>query len=138
MLATAIPAWSAGIAVMEQSVKELGQAFSGAPSNIDDGSMVFFNPGAMSQVRGRLVSVAGYAIAPSAVFHDNASHLSPLLGGVPLKGGNGGDSPNLVSVRHCVLLHTLRYIAPPEALCSHTFSPCQDHLGFRVPYRRMQ
>ena len=107
LLATAIPAWSAGIAVMEQSVKELGQAFSGAPSNIDDGSMVFFNPGAMSQVRGRLVSVAGYAIAPSAVFHDNASHLSPLLGGAPLKGGNGGDSPNLVSVPNVYFVQEL-------------------------------
>ncbi|MBS0424239.1 MAG: outer membrane protein transport protein [Proteobacteria bacterium] len=90
-----MPVWSAGIAVMEQSVKELGQAFSGAPTNIDDGSMVFFNPAAMSQVRGRLVSVAGYVIAPSAVFQDSASHISPLLGGAPLKGGNGGDSPNL-------------------------------------------
>jgi long-chain fatty acid transport protein len=65
----------AGIAVMEQSVKELGQAFSGAPTNTDDGSMVFFNPAAMSQVRGRLVSTAGYVIAPSAVFHNDASHL---------------------------------------------------------------
>ena len=100
-------AWSAGIAVMEQSVKELGQAFSGAPANIDDGSMVFFNPGAMSQVRGRLVSVAGYAIAPSATFHDNASHLSPLLGGAPLKGGNGGDSPNLVSVPNVYFVQEL-------------------------------
>ena len=83
---------------MEQSVKEMGQAFSGAPTNVDDGSMVFFNPAAMSRVRGRLVSVAGYAIAPSAIFHNSASHISPFLGGAPLRGGNGGDSPNLVSV----------------------------------------
>lgn len=89
---------SAGIAVMEQSVKELGQAFSGAPTNTDDGSMVFFNPAAMSQVRGRLVSVAGYVIAPSAVFQNDASHLSSFFGGSPLKGGNGGDSPNLIFV----------------------------------------
>ena len=92
---------------MEQSVKELGQAFSGAPANIDDGSMVFFNPGAMSQVRGRLVSVAGYAIAPSAIFHDSASHMSPLLGGAPLKGGNGGDSPSLVSVPNVYFVQAL-------------------------------
>lgn len=83
---------------MEQSVKELGQAFSGAPTNTDDGSMVFFNPAAMSQVRGRLVSVAGYVIAPSAVFQNDASHLSPFFGGAPLKGGNGGDSPDLAFV----------------------------------------
>ncbi len=85
------PAMSAGIAVMEQSVKELGQAFSGAPTNINDGSMVFFNPGAMSQVQGKLVSMAGYVVAPSGVFHNNASQLSPALGGAPLKGSDGGS-----------------------------------------------
>lgn len=88
----------AGIAVMEQSVKELGQAFSGAPTNINDGSMVFFNPGAMSQVQGKLVSMAGYVIAPSITFHDNASQLSSALGGAPLKGGDGGNSANLVFI----------------------------------------
>lgn len=88
----------AGIAVMEQSVKELGQAFSGAPTNINDGSMVFFNPGAMSQVQGKLVSMAGYVIAPSITFHDSASQLSPALGGAPLKGGDGGNSANLVFI----------------------------------------
>ena len=83
---------------MEQSAKELGQAFSGAPTNTGDGSMVFFNPGAMSQVRGRLLSISGYLIAPSATFQNSSSHLSPLLGGAPLKGSNGGDSPSPVFI----------------------------------------
>lgn len=81
---------------MEQSVKELGQAFSGAPTNTEDGSMVFFNPGAMSQVRGRLISSAGYLIAPSVTFHNSSSHLNSLLGDAPLNGGNGGNSVNPV------------------------------------------
>ncbi len=93
-----ISALGAGIAVMEQSVKELGQAFSGAPTNSDDGSMVFFNPAAMSQVRGRLISAAGYVIAPSATFQNTASQLSPALGGLPLKGNNGGDSANIIFI----------------------------------------
>jgi long-chain fatty acid transport protein len=84
--------------VIEQSVKELGQAFSGAPTNIDDGSMVFFNPGAMSQVRGKLVSMAGYVIAPSITFDNSASQLSPALGGAPLKGGDGGNSTDLIFI----------------------------------------
>lgn len=79
---------------MEQSVKELGQAFSGAPTNIEDGSMVFFNPAAMSQVRGKLVTVSGYIIAPSNPFQNSSSHLSPALGGAPLTGGNGGGPIN--------------------------------------------
>lgn len=83
---------------MEQSVKELGQAFSGAPTNTEDGSMVFFNSGAMSQVRGRLVSMAGYVAVPSVTFKNSASHLSPLVGGAPLQGGNGGDSAGPVFI----------------------------------------
>ncbi len=98
LLCFSVPVSGAGIAVMEQSVKELGQAFSGAPTNIDDGSMVFFNPAAMSQVRGRLLSVSGYVVAPSISFQNSASHLSPLLGGAPLKGGNGGDSTNPIFI----------------------------------------
>ena len=84
-------ALGAGFAIMEQSVKELGQAFSGASTNSEDGSMVFFNPGAMSHVRGRLISFMGYIAVPSATFKNSASQLSPLVGGAPLQGGNGGD-----------------------------------------------
>ncbi len=83
---------------MEHSVKELGQAFSGAPTNIEDGSMVFFNPGAMSHVQGKLVSFAGYVAVPSARFQDNGSQLNPLVGGAQLQGGNGGDSPHVVLI----------------------------------------
>lgn len=89
-----VPASSAGITMMEQSSKELGQAFSGAPTNTSDASMVFFNPAAMSQVRGRLLSTSGYLIHPSSIFHNSTSHISPLLGGAPLKGGDGGESVN--------------------------------------------
>jgi long-chain fatty acid transport protein len=88
----------AGFAVMEQSVKELGQAFSGAPTNTEDGSMVFFNSAAMSQVRGRLISVAGYVAVPSVIFKNSASQLSPLVGGAPLQGGSGGDSASPVFI----------------------------------------
>ncbi|MCB1984183.1 MAG: outer membrane protein transport protein [Burkholderiales bacterium] len=83
---------------MEHSVKELGHAFSGAPTNLEDGSMVFFNPGAMNHVSGKLLSFSGYVAIPSARFQDSASQLSPLLGGAPLQGGNGGDSPGTVLI----------------------------------------
>ena len=92
---------------MEQSVKELGQAFSGAPTNIEDGSMVFFNPAAMSQVRGKLVSVSGYIVMPSVTFKNNASQLSPLVGGAPLQGGNGGDSASLALIPNFYYVQSL-------------------------------
>ncbi|MBX3616936.1 MAG: transporter [Nitrosomonas sp.] len=88
-------AMSAGIAIMEQSVKELGQAFSGAPTNISDGSMVFFNPAAMSHVQSRLVTSAGYISVPFAQFHNQSS---ATVSGAPLRGGDGGDfvSPSFI------------------------------------------
>ncbi|MBP6354738.1 MAG: outer membrane protein transport protein [Nitrosomonas sp.] len=98
---------AAGIAVMEQSVKELGQAFSGAPTNIEDGSMVYFNPGAMSQVRGRLLSLSGYVIVPSATFQDHSSQLSPALGGAALRGNNGGESAGPILIPNIYYVHEL-------------------------------
>lgn len=88
-------ALGAGIAIMEQSVKELGQAFSGAPTNINDGSMVFFNPAAMSQVQGKLVTSSGYIFVPYAAFHN---HSSTNIFGAPLQGSDGGNlvSPSFV------------------------------------------
>lgn len=97
--------FGAGIEIMEQSTKELGQALSGAPTNSEDGSMVFFNPAAMSKVNKRLLSMSGFIMAPSTTFHNNASHLSPVIGGTPLTGSNGGSPtspafiPNLYYVQ---------------------------------------
>ncbi len=107
MLYAIMPAHSAGIAIMEQSVKELGQAFSGAPVQSDDASMVFFNPGAMSQVRGRLLSMAGYVIAPSASFQNESSHTHPALGGTPLRGSDGGNAGGLFFVPNVYFVQEL-------------------------------
>ncbi len=76
---------------MEQSVQELGQAFAGAATNVDDGSAVFFNPAAVSETHGSLLSGAGYVIIPSARFYDRGSRLSPPLGGMALTGNEGGN-----------------------------------------------
>ena len=85
-------AWGAGLAIMEQSVKELGQAFSGATTNTEDGSSIYFNPGAMARIHGRMLSLAGYVVIPSSSFADQGSRLSPSVGGAPLRGNNGGDA----------------------------------------------
>lgn len=97
----------AGLAVMEQSVKELGQAFSGASTNTEDGSSVFFNPAAMSHTKGQLLSKAGYLILPNAHFKNEASQLSPLTGGTPLTGGNGENSGKLTLIPHLYYIHKL-------------------------------
>ena len=102
-----MPLFGAGIALMEQSVKEMGQAFSGAPTNFDDASMVFFNPAAMSQSKTRLVSIAGYIVAPSVNFHNESSHFGPASRGIPLLGNNGGNSGNLAFIPNIYYVHPL-------------------------------
>lgn len=61
----------------------------------------------MSQVRGRLVSLSGYLVAPSASFKDNASHLNPALGGSPLQGNKGGDPGTLIGLPNFYYVHEL-------------------------------
>lgn len=107
LLGLSAPALGAGIALMEQSVKEMGQAFSGAPTNFDDASMVFFNPAAMSQSKTRLVSVAGYVVAPSVNFHNENSHFGPASRGIPLIGNEGGNAGNLALIPNVYYVHPL-------------------------------
>ena len=92
---------------MEQSAKELGQAFSGASTNIDDASAVFFNPGAMGRLRGSLISFAGYAVIPSSEFQNGGSRLAPPLGGAPLRGGQGGDAGVTTLIPNFYAVHEL-------------------------------
>jgi long-chain fatty acid transport protein len=101
------PARGAGIAIMEQSTVELGRAFAGASTNLDDGSAVFFNPGALGQLRGSLVSLAGYVVVPSTRFRNSGSQLSPALGGGPLLGGNGGDAGVTTLIPNFYAVHEL-------------------------------
>lgn len=86
------PVSGAGLALMEQGVRELGQAFAGAASSFEDGSSVYFNAGALGRFERPMLSVAGYVMLPGTRFHDGGSHMSPSLGGAPLAGSDGGDA----------------------------------------------
>lgn len=104
LLQYSVAAMSAGIAIMEQSVKELGQAFSGASTNINDGSMVFFNPAAMSHVQSRLATSSGYIFVPFAEFHNQSSTTAS---GAPLRGGDGGNFVNPSFIPNFYYVHPL-------------------------------
>lgn len=90
-----------GFAIMEQSVRGLGQSFAGATTGLGDGSSIFYNPAALGKQRGRQFGLLGSRIAPSMVFYDQGSTAIPEIGGFPLPGvpsGDGGDAawvPNL-------------------------------------------
>lgn len=60
--------------ILEQSPAQLGTAFAGTASNVEDASTVFFNPAGMSQLEGSQFTAAGNAIVTEANFNDQDSN----------------------------------------------------------------
>lgn len=94
---------AAGFAIAEQSVQELGRAFSGAPTNSSDGSAVYFNPAAMSNIRGKLLSAPGYLIVPTLDF----TNANSRLGELPLHGSSDGNSAKLALIPNLYYVHEI-------------------------------
>jgi long-chain fatty acid transport protein len=53
ILAITSPAFSAGFAIIEQSVSGLGNAFSGGAASAEDATTVFFNPAGLTRLEGQ-------------------------------------------------------------------------------------
>lgn len=80
---------AAGFAIAEQSVKGLGNAFSGGAASADDASTVWYNPAGLTQFSGTLMNAGLHGIFPSGEYSDQGSILNPALTGgspVPLSG----------------------------------------------------
>jgi long-chain fatty acid transport protein len=82
-------AHAAGFAVIEQSVKGLGNAFAGGAACAEDASTIFYNPAGMTRLKGREFIAGLQVIDPSMKFSDSGS---TAFNGAPLTGGNGGDA----------------------------------------------
>jgi long-chain fatty acid transport protein len=87
IVGTAASALASGFAIIEQSVRGLGNAFSGSAA-AEDASTIFFNPAGLTRLSGSSVNAAVYYISPSAIFQNQGS---TIVTGAPLAGGNGGD-----------------------------------------------
>jgi len=105
VLAGAATALSAGFALMEQSVKGMGNAFAGAGSSAEDATVVFWNPAAMTLLEGQQISSGVHIIKTSFEFENTGStHALQGLTGEGLTGDNGGNAgtwnfvPNLYYV----------------------------------------
>lgn len=61
-----VPALAGGFYLQEQSPIETGRALSGAGAAADDPSAIFFNPAAMTNLRGIQTSIGGSALLASA------------------------------------------------------------------------
>jgi len=97
-LAMPRPAPGAGFAVLEKSARGLGTAYAGETAAAEDPSTIFGNPAGMTLLTGTQFASSGFAILPSAQFHNSGSHLNPAAGGGALTGGDGGDAGSLALV----------------------------------------
>jgi long-chain fatty acid transport protein len=82
-------AQASGFALSEQSVKGLGNAFTGGAAAVDDASTIFFNPAGLTELEASSVQAGAYYIAPTVRFNNQGSSL---FNGTPLSGSEGGDA----------------------------------------------
>lgn len=86
---------AASFQILEQSPAQLGTAFAGTASNIQDATSVFFNPAGIGQLEGRNVSIAGNVILTESNFNDQGSNTNGITG----KTEETGFVPNLYYVQ---------------------------------------
>ncbi|WP_372522288.1 OmpP1/FadL family transporter [Sulfuricaulis sp.] len=95
---------AAGFALIEQSGSGMGNAFAGGAAAVDDASVQFFNPAAITELKGTQFSVAAHSVMPSAKLTD-ANARETTLGNIPYTtpgaaedGGVNAIVPNLYFV----------------------------------------
>lgn len=98
-------AHASGFALIEQSASGQGNAFSGASTSAEDPSVMYFNPAAMTLVRGRQATIGAHYIHPKASFTNQGSTTAAAVGGAALTGpdadgGKNGYVPNLYYLQH--------------------------------------
>lgn len=96
-------AMASGFALIEQSASGLGNAFAAGAAATDDASAQFYNPAALTEIKGTQASAAGHYIMPSAKM-SNASARVVTLGNIPYTGtiddaGVNGFVPNFYYTR---------------------------------------
>ncbi|MDT8424143.1 MAG: outer membrane protein transport protein, partial [Desulfuromonadales bacterium] len=63
---SAVAASAAGFALIEQSVKGLGNSFAGGAAVAEDATTIYFNPAGMSRLKGMNATAGVHVILPSA------------------------------------------------------------------------
>jgi long-chain fatty acid transport protein len=89
-------AWSAGFALYEQSVRELGNAFAGGAAVAEDPSTIFYNAAGLTRLPGQQAVLGAHFIQTHFGFenHGSTQLLTPITG-QGLTGDNGGDGGTL-------------------------------------------
>lgn len=85
---------AASFQILEQSPAQLGKAFAGSASDIEDATTVFFNPAGMTKLKRNTVSAGLNLIQAEADFSDAGSNTQGQTGGTD----ESALVPNLYSV----------------------------------------
>ncbi|HUL77512.1 MAG TPA: outer membrane protein transport protein [Vicinamibacteria bacterium] len=94
------PALASGFQLTEQNASGLGNAFAGQAAGVENASAIYFNPAALTRVKGWNFVAAVDPIGLSTKFTDSGSSVpsaGPLSFPVPL-GNNGGDAGKWIPV----------------------------------------
>ncbi|MGZ9108344.1 MAG: OmpP1/FadL family transporter [Micavibrio sp.] len=89
LIAMSAQAYAAGFYIQEQSVTGLGSAFSGAVTNLEDPSTIFFNPAGMTKLEGMQAQAGVHLLIPDSDVSDTGS-TAPA--GITTLGGSS-DNP---------------------------------------------
>lgn len=84
-------AQATGYELREQSAVGQGTSLAGAAARNDDPSMIFFNPAAMSGLRGVQGALVGSGIFPNSEATSGSATRNAALGGSRINGTLGGD-----------------------------------------------
>ncbi len=95
--------FAAGFALIEQSVKGLGTAYSGGAAAAEDASTVFFNPAGMTLLEGTQSTAGIHVIVPQADFR--ATVATDRAGASILASTADGNGGQLKPVPNAYLVH---------------------------------
>lgn len=87
---TSASADAAGFYIQEQSIRGQGAAFSGSTTTLNDPSVMYYNPGALTQIPGTQTMMGVHILVPDSELSDTGSTGLSLLG-TPGDGGNPYD-----------------------------------------------
>jgi long-chain fatty acid transport protein len=99
--------YAAGFALIEQSVSGMGTAYAGAAATADTVDTLYFNPAGMTRLPGARTGAAVHLVRPRTEFNNEGTTFSPVVGGAPISGGDGGDAGSLAAVPHFYLTNQL-------------------------------
>jgi long-chain fatty acid transport protein len=84
---------ASGFQLIEQNASGLGNAFAGQAAGVDNASAIYFNPAALTKVKGWNIVASLEPIKLSTTFADSGSS-KPQLGAVPFPVATGNDGGN--------------------------------------------